>query len=378
MTPPQSNIIGAAERGSTRIYHVKFVHHAAFLVPRGSKPYDVWLSASTPAVIRSPRPDEAATAFRIRYQPSHGRVREETEIVAHDGHLWWPLWTSSIRPDATLSGPPDETIAADDLGLLLRSRRPPFATRSEIRNYADSWFVRERKTVGRWLSSDEEQKAAHTQRKVFENLMIWNGRAYARGGRPIYAQRPLGQGFYDTGVANTGYDRSVDPTEEMPWDIGRNRWAQEAIATGFFQPADQYKVAKKIHSKHRCDGGGGRIEVMLPAHVEIAREELQLDALFRVVLRLLKEGIIKSEPLLNAFNEVAVKDHRLPSTSGDRFAVLRLVIAYCVEDERHARMRYLSRWIYEALLRFLPPSAPMFERNTLCEFDEKALDSFRA
>jgi hypothetical protein len=171
---------------------------------------------------------------------------------------------------------------------------------------------------------------------------------------------------------------------DFPWDVGRNYWGQIAIATSFFQRADEYQVAKKIHSSFQQDGRGGRIKVLAPPMMEIAREELQLDALFRVASRLLTEGYVRnpfnrinSKPLAKTFAEVAAKDHRLATTSKDRLAALRGLVDYWNEEDRHSKMKYLDRWIYDALMAFLPTAAAMFENGELCEVDEKALASLK-
>lgn len=362
--------------GSTTIVNADFVYQVSYLLRRGTKTYSTWLKASTPAVIRSPSSDEAAVAFRLLYwRPPENWVRKETEIVAYDGKLYWPIHRFPIDNWRTRESfsQPDESITAEHLIGLLQGDGPLFATRGDLINFWHSKYNLEGKTVGTWLGSERDHKSAEVQRKVFENLMIWRGRAYARGGPPVYAERPLGQGFFDTGIGNPGHDRSVDPTADMPWDLGRNYWCQEAIATGNFQRADEYKIAKKIHSKYHYDGEGGRIKVMVPAFAEIAREELQLDAAFRVCLRMLRDGTIDCPPLKKMFAEVAAKDHRLPNTSKDRLAALRAIMCHWDEDERHAKMKYLDRWVYDALTEFLSTAAAKFEREELCEADEEAV-----
>ncbi len=168
---------------------------------------------------------------------------------------------------------------------------------------------------------------ALAQKRVSENLLVWNGRAYALGGEPVYVQHPFRTpGCSDDGMASVGHDRAVKaPASGLPIEIGRNEFGQAAFMRGWFQRADQYGLAKSRRATVSPQGSrvADYIDVVLPEAVKFRQHEIRLDALFRAVHRFLLR--CKDPPfskLRSLFRDIGKRDCTAANTSRDRYAAL--------------------------------------------------------
>lgn len=303
---------------------------------RCRNPETIYVSGSVHAEIRTPAPDEARVAFRLssgRSRRSGGPTGGWTQVVHCDGQLWWPLspGTDDVRSRfyASRFGHNPEGIDAE---LLLRSLRDGAYDLLALRRFQDIDLFEELVAfddlplIRVWEQDNRQEMEALAQRRASDLLMLWKGKAYARGGEPVFAQHPLGEGHSDDGIANTGVDRSVDPYATcLLFDVGRFEYGQRAFAAGKVQRADQRALAEANRSTitRTVSKFLDVIEVLMPEAIRLDRTAVRLDAIYRAVDRALKSD---KDPqwadIRGLFAEVSARDPAGAATSADRYDAL--------------------------------------------------------
>ena len=205
--------------------------------------------------------------------------------------------------------------------------------------------------------------------------MVWEGRAFARGGEPVYAQYPLGDGHSDDGMASVGADRTVAPyAAGLPFDVGRFEFGQRAAMHGKFQRADWRDLAEANRSAiSRTDSKfQDEIEVLMPEAIALDREAVRLDAIFRAVERAMKaSGNPAWADLRELFAHLSTRDQTSPQTSGDRWDAL---LRFCHVAGAQGELPDDLAEAYECFLDFeTSADAASLGSSTLAPEDDDAL-----
>jgi len=355
----------------------------AELIPRGCRNFrTVYVRETVHAEIRTPEPDEARVAFRLStfHSRREGILPEgKMDVVSCDGKLWWPFspFTEDVRSPFFRKNR-DNYIDADRLLRDLAGGSDDLLALASFQGIGrhERLLDHERLPLVRvWKEDNRSTMNALAQRRASENLMVWKGRAYARGGEPVYVQLPLGDGHSDDGMASVGIDRKVDPyAEGLPFDIGRFEYGQGALMAGKFQRADERALAEAHRSviTRTVSKFEDLIEVLVPEAMRLDRASVRLDAIYRAADRALKSSKAPIwASLRDLFAEVSGRDPHGASTSSDRFdALVRFCgLAGCRKD--------LSEEMEEAYDCFLSfetsEDASALEHSNLAPEDDAAL-----
>ena len=372
----------------TKVVYVLIPYTVSYILKRGRTVHTEVLSDVTGAVVRSPGPDDARIAFWLnscRLVRPHIPQTGRHEVVYYDGRLWWPMNPKNDLRDKYRSAqehrPIEENIDADELVEILRTGS------SDLLGTGIDWSWGPRQldrlqelepTVREWKGNNREQMIALAQKRVSENLMVWNGRAYALGGEPVYVQHPFRTpGCSDDGMASVGHDRAVEATASgLPIEIGRNEFGQAAFMRGWFQRADQYGLAKSRRATVSQQGSrvADYIDVVLPEAVKFRQHEIRLDALFRAVHRfLLRCKDPAFSKLRSLFRDIGKRDCTAANTSRDRYAALVAMRDQLDSNNAFRTADAALRDAYESFKEFSWSGAfAEFERS-LEEEDERAL-----
>jgi len=310
----------------------------ARVIPRRCRnPRTIYVRGSVHAEIRTPAPDEARVAFRLssgRSRRSGGPAGGWTEVVHCDGLLWWPIspGTDDIRSRFYASRFGRNRAEGIGAELLLRSLRDGAYDLLALRGvqnidlFEDLVAFDDLPLIRVWEEDNRQQMETLAQRRASNLLMLWKGAAYVRGGEPVFAQHPLGEGHSDDGIANTGADRSVDPyATGLSFDVGRFEYGQRAFAAGKFQRADQRSLAEANRSTitRTVSKFLDVIEVLMPEAIRLDRAAVRLDAIYRTVDRALRGD---EDPywadIRGLFAEVSARDPAGVATSADRYDAL--------------------------------------------------------
>ncbi|WP_271609891.1 MULTISPECIES: hypothetical protein [unclassified Bradyrhizobium] len=304
------------------------------MIPRGCRKFrTVYVEETVYAEIRAPEPEEARVAFRLStfHSLREGILPDgKMDVVSCDGELWWPVspFTEDVRSPFFRKNR-DNYIDADRLLRELAGGSDDLLALASLQGI--EWYKQlvpheELPLVRVWKEDNRSRINALAQRRASENLMVWKGRAYARGGEPVYAQLPLGDGHSDDGMASVGIDRTVDPyAEGLPFDIGRFEYGQGAFMAGQFQRADERALAEANRSviTRTVSKFGDLIEVLMPEAIKLDRSAVRLDAIYRAADRALK--VCKDRvwaDVRHRFTEVSGRDPKSAATSADRYDAL--------------------------------------------------------
>ncbi|WFU23639.1 hypothetical protein QA649_37450 [Bradyrhizobium sp. CB1717] len=349
---------------------------SAELIPRrGRKLRTVHVSETIGAELRTPAADEARVAFRL----SSGRSRREnhpsdggTQILRCDGALWWPFspFTDDVRRQ--FHRPPfqlDRSHGIDDEGLrrhLADGAWDLLALRNShgIDPFEDLVPYTALPIVRVWKKDNKEEMIALAQRRV-EDLLVWGGKAFVRGGEPVYLGDPHHE-YLLAGVANVGADRSIEPTATgLPFDVGGWAHAQVLFMRGNFRRADS-----EVPPAGRPSDSV--IKVLTPEMVRLDHTAVQLDAIYRCAHRALKdiEDPVWTE-IRGHFAQVSARDPTAAATSADRFdALVRLCRQAASQSDLPERLRLAN----ESFLKFeAAMDASAFGSPTLTAEDDEAL-----
>jgi hypothetical protein len=173
-----------------------FPFEGNFIPRKGRKVRPGLFMGSDVAEIREAAPGEAVPAFRIHYPASLKHI-ETFEILAFEDKCWWPCTALPDRQDPHRS---DNSTAAllhelatcewDLLGQMPPGcDRPPRVEEMELRHFDPG---------------QREATLACVRRKILRNILIYQDRAYALGGEPIYVGASSHLGGYEP--ASSGAD----------------------------------------------------------------------------------------------------------------------------------------------------------------------------
>jgi len=284
-------------------------------------------------LLRAPEKGEARVAFRIyTIDPAERKYPkiDTREVVHCDGAMWWQVGLDFNGQDVRHKPKIDEDISEEELLRILETGTDDvLGTGIDYALKFGQLARREQLNliVREWKRNDLETALSLVQRRV-DHLMIWNGKAYGRGGEPTYVQHPLAglHHYSDDGVANIGADRSVEPRHKgLGLDVGRFEFGQAAFMCGTFQRADEYDAAlsKRSITKRSSSEEFDRIEVLMPDALKLNRGEVRLDAIFRATSRALSHrDEFRWADLRDLFAETSARDFASPTASRTRFETM--------------------------------------------------------
>jgi hypothetical protein len=291
----------------------------------------MYLSDRDVAQIRSPVGGEAQPAFRISYPATTTAAPRVIEVLAFEGELWWPLcirppnfWLpQSAQKD---NYPHKHATKADLLAELATNQADVLHLRP-----ASRWDLPTIEAIRpRSVKSNERDEAlAQAHRKLWDNVILVEEHAFARGGEPVYVRCVGGpanipQPEAKSSVAALGPDREVHPSRNgLREPPGRYAIAQvqDALWRGNFYRADQYDAALADLGGEQKPPTMGRIEILMPEMVQAASWEVQLDALFRAAV-LQMARLYPRAKWPEIMQSVEGSPANLDSTSRERFDAL--------------------------------------------------------
>jgi hypothetical protein len=241
------------------------------------------------ALVTEIQPDAARTAFRIHYPVAAAlgasRSRRSTlELLFHNNAIWWPYGGSLYA-----------TTLDDYEGQ--RTFRHAKANewcvgigrdRDLLRMVPRGTTIARTETESRVSFPDGAgETVARVQRTLEHNYLVCRNLVYARGGVPIHAQWKEGNRRTIV-VTSSGCDRAVTGRHDLySPPASFERWKnQQALYEGrFWMPGAQDEARRRLtKSQSGCPG----VEVCIPDAVSgDSRRDIQVDALFREVRRLL-------------------------------------------------------------------------------------------
>jgi hypothetical protein len=240
------------------------------------------------ALVIEIQPDEAQVAFLLHYPVAAAlgasRSRRSTlELLLHNGEIFWPHGGSLYAPILDdYEG--QRTFRYEDAAewcvgigrnrdLLKVVPKGKKISRTEIESRVA-------------FPNGASEAIARVQRALSRNYIVCRGRLYVRGGFPIYVQWKKGSRRTMV-VTSSGCDRSVDGREDLYMQPASFECyeSQQALYEGRFWIPDEEEEARSRLTKSQtaCPS----IEVCIPELVEDSRRDVQVDALFREVNRLL-------------------------------------------------------------------------------------------
>jgi len=247
------------------------------------------------AEIREAPPGQAVPAFRIH--SSAPGYPATFDILAFEGKCWWPL---SIPTRDDPRGEDNSTKALlnefatlewDILALLPRGAdRPSPVEETDLRFF------------------DPAQRDAALDRarcKIGRNILLHNDRAYAVGGQPIHLTGP--QHGSTGGVASSGANRSVNQSLcglRHPPGQFMSQPVQYQLRNGSFSAANDIGSITDLANNGKRQTS---IQVLMPEMVGICSPQLQLDALFRLIVKLQHDCALRSAIRLESGSDVSLR-----------------------------------------------------------------------
>ena len=259
-------------------------------VPKGCHvPREEYPLVSGHALVSEIQPDEAQVAFRLHYPVAAalGASRSRRSTVAlllHNGDIWWPRGGGLYAP-----------ILDDYEGQRTFRRENAAEWCVGIgRNRDLLMVVPKGKTISRTeiesrvaFPNGASEATARVQRALSRNYLVRRGLLYVRGGFPIYVQWKEGSRRTIL-VTSSGCDRSVTARQDLyspPASFDRHE-TQQAFYEGRFWMPDAEDEARRRLTKSQS--GCPSVEICIPDLVpQDSRRDVQVDALFREVKRLL-------------------------------------------------------------------------------------------
>lgn len=262
----------ATEEGEPAEFAYEYT--AAYIPYRGRKYVSENLLGKDFAFLRRPT-NGVSPAFRVTFPDGHYFRKDGFDILSYDDKFFWPIriggreWDGRhlteweilhelktgnwnvLRTFADIANVPD----------------PPRPTRSE----EDLVGVREFGCQAREFIVAEAKQLAH------ENILLHDGKAWFRGGEPVYANSLFWTFVPD--VANTGADRSARIGEWLNVGSANFNTCQRMFRAGEFQLTDRYDDAEAAAAQHSVHAP--MIEVLRPEMMRLVPARLRMDAIFR-------------------------------------------------------------------------------------------------
>jgi hypothetical protein len=340
-------------------------------VPKGARNprLELFRGADT-AVVRHIDAGEADPAFRISrpeldiwplVQPRTPRsnpwgfIRNAVtfEILYYEGCIWWPYMSETWQVTST-------HIDAEECLRMIEKDKDFFDAPRLNGSYDVATKLPQ---IRKSISDDRDEKLAQAQRKTYENILICDGKAYTRGGMPIYFRNYHGnKKVWETDIASVGPDRRGDPKSGglyAPPGSYCHRHTETALCRGHFWLADDAQSA--IHAAHRRQTAFPTIDVLMPELIENVGQRIRLDSLFREVVRMFSDPFCDHwrsgcfRPFKNAFDalcERLVDDCLL---SRQRLDLLRAFVPQLASIDHWEMNRIREDFTsFDALERFNP------------------------
>jgi len=275
--------------------------------------------ATATGAVRSVTTEEASNAFRISfperdarkfYRPrsrlghaSHYlRSAAVLTVIRYDDTFWWPIRSGD---GMTYPGTPvcvERCLQEIEQGWTLRDIAPVSKETPAHSGKAEN--------ARSSISDGHDAALAMSQRKIYENFLICGRRIYVRGGPPVYVKRPYWKSIWEIDVADSGFDRAIDPLEhglDNGWD---RRHDEEAFRSGEVWLADQRAAAEAAVNVAQLEVP--LIEVLMPEPIADVRVQVRVDAFVRETLEMFRQ------PFCDRWNAKRFLAHRkrLLSISG--------------------------------------------------------------
>jgi len=248
-------------------------------VPRGCRlPRTEWFRGRDSALMRAIEMSEATPAFRVRFPAKFfsgvARDRLMPEIVldllSYEGGIWWPLfiWEADRAPS--------REISVDGLLRILHEEYDLFGFTSGAGDIVnDSGAIA---LARRLCRDDEERNLALARDRVRDSFLICGGRAYVRGGQPVYVNGWLNsQTRRYFSITSCGADRSIGPFLGVSFVYRSKEWRAAFQSGDFWLATDRVSA---LAASGMNDDAAPLIEVLLPECVTNVRFEITLDAIF--------------------------------------------------------------------------------------------------
>lgn len=259
------------------------------------------------------------------------RSANKFEILLNDGSLWWPL-----RDDSTYDKLNAPQMTAAECFHCIENDHHFFDSPS-----IDGCYDVEKNVpaIRKLVRHNRGDKLAQAQRKTAENILICNGKAYARGGMPIFFRNHHGnKKVWEIDIASVGPDRRADPIasglEDPPGAYADHR-TEPALGAGEFWLANDAQSA--ISAAHPRQTAFPKIEVLMPNLIENVRQQIRLDSIFRETRRIFgRSGWYGSRqtnirPFKDAFDRLCAPPMENRELSRDRLDLLRIFIPQIAE-----------------------------------------------
>jgi hypothetical protein len=222
--------------------------------------------------------DRGDVHVAYRFPAGPGKVRK-TEVLLFEEKLWWPMSFDKMPGHATLAQLQAKLLDRD-FDLLGLGPRPPFELASTP--FDDP-------SINRVWSDATDEALARAYQKIAENLMIYDGVAYAVGGQPVYVPASTSSASKPWSAmapcfVNPGKDRAIDLFRAgLRWQPGgfTTHEVQACLRNGAF-------VALKDARRLVCNTRNllGELEISTKAPDSLDPLELQVDACVREIWRL--------------------------------------------------------------------------------------------
>jgi hypothetical protein len=227
-------------------------------------------------VIRCPDPAQVRTAFRVHIPSSVRRAERNFDILAFEGSLWWPHVLNGSTFDEPL-------LTADECRAELASGKNDLLGLLGL--LADSECDRmpertiEQIAIRTTMYNGYDAILAIAQRKAYENLMFFEGQAYALGGEPVYT----GWQFCELNVSSSGGRNisSLNALRNPPGDFKEEK-VQDSYVGSWMLPADQHQAASRRFKRNGRPRP--RIDVLLPETIRSDVVQIRTDAFFRRIV----------------------------------------------------------------------------------------------
>lgn len=256
-------------------------------VPRGCRlPRTEWFRGQDSALIRTIPASQATPAFRVRFPAKFfcGAARDRLlpeivlDLMRYDGSTWWPLfvWEADRAPFREISVGGLFRILAEEYDLFGFTPRT-----GDIVNDTGAIAL-----ARRLCHDDEETNLALARDRVRDNFLICDGRAYIRGGQPLYVNGWLNsQRRRYFSITNWGADRAIAPVVGLSFIHRSREWLPTFQSGDFWLATDRTSA---LAASGLNDEAAPRIEVLSLECVRDLRFELTLDAIFAGALEALE------------------------------------------------------------------------------------------
>lgn len=344
--------------------------------------------ATATGAVRSVTAEEARNAFRITFPERDARkfIRRRFSfghpstylrsaavltLLRYDGTLWWPK-----RSGDGMTYPNGPVCVARCLEEIEQGWTLWHLAPVSKENPADTGRAEHAR---RLIFDGHDAALAVAQRKIYENFLICGKQVYVRGGAPVYVKRRHWKSAWEVDVADSGFDRAIDPLQNGLDDGCHRRRDEEAFRSDEVWLADQRAAAEAAVNVVQLEIP--LIEVLTPEPIADIRAQVRVDAFVRETLEMFRQ------PFCGRWNarRFLVDRKRLLSISGregdDRTITSRRLYAlrtFFGKDPRCDGCSHLAE-LKADFKRFMggnmPTELPLFDHACMQIINDKGLSA---